>query len=92
MARWPLRSGLSTEMVPRYGITRGIDTPVTHRYQSIPELTKNAPARNFRTSRYLIAAKRVAKAYTTMKTIIQIGNVRSQAGNMLITLPQNSLA
>ena len=50
MARWPLMLGVSTEMVPAYGSTMGSDVPVTQRYQSMHELTKNAPARNFRTA------------------------------------------
>jgi hypothetical protein len=48
-------SGVSTEMIPVYGSTIGTGVPVIHRYESTPELTKNAPARNFLTSRYLIA-------------------------------------
>ena len=46
MARWPLMSGVSIETIPTYGITRGIEVFVSHRYPSIPELTKKAPARN----------------------------------------------
>ena len=55
MARWPLMSGVSMAMVPTHGITRGIEVPVSQRYQSVPELTKKAPARNLRTSLNLIA-------------------------------------
>jgi len=40
MARWPLMSGVSMETIPTYGITRGIEVFVSHRYPSIPELTK----------------------------------------------------
>ncbi len=56
---------------PTYGNIIGNDTPVTHRYQHVPELTKNAPARNFRTSRYL-------------KTTSQIGNAKIHTGSTLI--------
>ena len=47
-------AGVSIAMIPTYGITRGIDVPVSHRYQSVPELTKKAPARNLRTSLNMI--------------------------------------
>jgi hypothetical protein len=47
MARWPLMAGVSTEIVPAYGSTMGSDVPVTHRYQSMPELTKKCPREEF---------------------------------------------
>lgn len=71
------------DTVPTNGITIGIDVLVTHRYQSIPELTKKAPARNFRTSRYLIVTYRAASPEITMYSKSQIGNDEaSQFGNM----------
>jgi hypothetical protein len=83
MARWPLMSGVSMETIPTYGITRGIEMFVSHRYQSTPELTKKAPARNLRTSLNLIATLRAASAYRTMKMTSHVGNVvTSHIGNM----------
>jgi hypothetical protein len=67
----------------------GSDVPVTHRYQCIPELTKNSPARNFRT---LVLARWQPKKSVTLLTKERIRQnlinvVRPPSGKMTIHTP-----